>query len=76
MAFVSKKYNIIVELKETTSHLTKGRFPFKTQAEDWDSIQTRINAYYSYPNVYMIPNNHLPNIRTRTSDAIPSTRSD
>ncbi|XP_071579737.1 uncharacterized protein [Temnothorax nylanderi] len=49
--------NIVVELKEATSHLTRGlNFPFKIQTENWNTIQKYVvvSAYYDNANVYTI----------------------
>ncbi|XP_077282357.1 uncharacterized protein LOC143908537 [Temnothorax americanus] len=48
---------IIVELREATSHIDRRlNFPFKIQAENWNSIQKYldVNAYYDNSNIYTI----------------------
>jgi hypothetical protein len=48
---------IIVELREATAHIDRGlNFPFKIQAENWNSIQKylNVNAYYDNSNIYTI----------------------
>jgi hypothetical protein len=48
---------IIVELREATSHVDRRlSFPFKIQAENWNSIQKYldVNAYYDNSNVYTV----------------------
>jgi len=48
---------IVAELREAATQLTKGlHFPFKTQLENWCTIQkyVKINAYYDRPDIYTI----------------------